>query len=190
MSSAETPAERIACDLALDIHQGHIGPGELLPSVDRLMTLYDVPEASAAAALTRLSRAGIITGGASRGAVVQLQIAGMVYPALDIMAAAAMCRELASIPGAGLGPFAAGVLRAGNEMFLSAALRAIRGALADSDARLVALAQDILRVGGSLPITQPGAPRRREMGAGSAVPGADGSQSRRRSFPSEPAIAE
>ena len=122
--------------------------------------------------------------------MVQLQIAGMVYPALDIMAAAAMCRELASIPGAGLGPFAAGVLRAGNEMFLSAALRAIRGALADSDARLVALAQDILRVGGSLPITQPGAPRRREMGAGSAVPGADGSQSRRRSFPSEPAIAE
>ena len=90
MSSAETPAERIACDLALDIHQGHIGPGELLPSVDRLMTLYDVPEASAAAALTRLSRAGIITGGASRGAVVQLQIAGMVYPALDIKAAAAM----------------------------------------------------------------------------------------------------
>lgn len=65
--STETPAERIAGDLALAIHQGLIRGGERLPSQTKLMKSYKVAMGTAASALAKLSAAGLTRGETGRG---------------------------------------------------------------------------------------------------------------------------
>jgi DNA-binding transcriptional regulator YhcF (GntR family) len=94
----ETPAERIAGDLALAIHQGLIRPGEKLPSQSKLMDSYGVAVGTVSSALAKLQAAGLIRTAVGVGTFAEdpdrLWHSSAV---LDIMAAAAMCRDLAAI---------------------------------------------------------------------------------------------
>jgi hypothetical protein len=79
MKSTETPAERIAGDLALAAAQGLPAP-----TAERLAEAYDVPPATVTAAMGRLTA---------------------VEGARELLAAAAMCRHLDAIAGGrGIGP--------------------------------------------------------------------------------------
>ena len=97
-NSPETPAERIAADLALAIHQGLIRPGERLPSQTRLMKSYEVAMGTAASALAKLAAAGLIRGEPGRGTFA-MDPDRLFHrsPVLDVMAAASMCRRLAAL---------------------------------------------------------------------------------------------
>ena len=157
--STETPAELIAGDVALAIRQGHIEPGEPLPSPERLAASYDELRATAEGALIRLSRAGVIGGDASQGTFVAPELTGVASQALDVMAAPAMCRWLAAAPAGGRGLYDdPEALQAARERFLAADRRALRGELTERDAGLVAAARKILRAGGQPPSGQLGAP--------------------------------
>ena len=169
MSSTETPAERIAGDIALAIHQGEIRPGGPLPPAERLMASYDVPRATVTAALDKLSRAKVIGGDAGQGAFAAPELTGMTRQVLDIMAAPAMCRCLAAMPGGGLGPFAApDILQSASERFLAAARLMLRDGLTERDAALGMAARSILKVGSQTAAAQQGGPGSRGTGPGSA----------------------
>ena len=61
-SATETPAERVAGNLALDIYEGRIKPGTPAPTPDELTSTFGVLHPTAVAALTRLERAGLLRG--------------------------------------------------------------------------------------------------------------------------------
>ncbi|WP_374215313.1 GntR family transcriptional regulator [Streptomyces sp. NEAU-Y11] len=94
--SEETPAERIAGDLALAIHLRMIRAGEALPSQSKIMSSYGVATGTAASALAKLRRAGLTRGEAGRGTFVLERPPMKANPVLDVMAAASMCRALSS----------------------------------------------------------------------------------------------
>ena len=146
VTSTEVPAELIAGDLALAIREGHIRPGEPLPSAGRLVASYHVPPATVSAALGRLSRAGVIGGDPDQGMFAQELGSGGPRQALDVMAVPALCRRLASTPAVVTGPhFDPAALRQASEVYLSAGRRARdRHGLTNDDARLVAAARDLL----------------------------------------------
>jgi hypothetical protein len=165
MSSTESPAG----DLALAIHEGAITAGDPLPPPARLMAKYDVPPATVMAALERLSLVGVIGGDAGQGSFAALELTGQARQVLDIMAAPAMCRRVAAMPGGRLGPFAAReVLQSASERFLAVARRALRGELTERDAPAVAAAREILAVGSQPAAAQRGGPGSRRVGPGSA----------------------
>jgi DNA-binding transcriptional MocR family regulator len=91
-----TPAERIAGDLALAIHQGLIRGGERLPSQTQLMDSYKVAMGTAAAALAKLSAAGLSRGEPGRGTFAVDLDRARPLPVLDVMAAASLCRHVAA----------------------------------------------------------------------------------------------
>lgn len=101
--TTETPAERIAGDLALAIHQGLLRPGQRLPSQTELMHSYEVAMGTAASALAKLSAAGLTRVEPGRGTFVRQMRWGLEpdpiepNPILEVMAAASMCRDLAGI---------------------------------------------------------------------------------------------
>jgi DNA-binding transcriptional MocR family regulator len=91
-----SPAERIAGDLALAIHQGLIRGGERLPSQTQLMAAYKVAMGTAAAALTKLSAAGLSRGESGRGTFAVHLDGARPLPVLEVMAAASLCRQVAA----------------------------------------------------------------------------------------------
>ncbi|MFI0141968.1 winged helix-turn-helix domain-containing protein [Streptomyces luteogriseus] len=92
----ETPAERIAGDLALAIHQRLIRPGERLPSQSKLMAAYGVSMGTASAALGRLVSAGLIRTVPGSGTFAARPNPFEPNPVLDVLAAASLCRSLAA----------------------------------------------------------------------------------------------
>jgi DNA-binding transcriptional MocR family regulator len=92
----ETPAERIAGDLALAIHQRLIRPGERLPSQSKLMTSYGVAMGTASAALGKLAAAGLIRTVPGSGTFAVRPNPFEPNPVLDVLAAASLCRTLAA----------------------------------------------------------------------------------------------
>jgi hypothetical protein len=145
VTSTEAPAELIAGDLALAIREGHIKPGEPLPSADRLMDSYGVPPATVTAAFGGLSRAGVIRGDPDQGMFAQDLGSDGRRQALDVLAVPALCRRLAAMPAVVTGPhFDPAALHQASEIYLSAGRRAIRNGLTNSDARLVTAARDLL----------------------------------------------
>ncbi|MFH8813039.1 GntR family transcriptional regulator [Streptomyces hygroscopicus] len=97
-TSTETSAEQIAGDLALAIHQGSIRDGEKLPSQSKLMESYGVAMGTAASALAKLAAAGLIRTEPGRGTFATSRPNPFdPNPVLDVMAAAQMCRSLASL---------------------------------------------------------------------------------------------
>lgn len=95
-NSTETPAERIAGDLALAIHQQLIRPGERLPSQSQLMTAYGVAMGTASAALGKLAAAGLIRTVPGAGTYAAPLDPFTPSPVRDLFAAAALCRGLAA----------------------------------------------------------------------------------------------
>ncbi|PAZ10510.1 hypothetical protein CLM62_40950 [Streptomyces sp. SA15] len=106
----ETPAERIAGDLALAMHQQLIRPGERLPSQSKLMTSYGVAMGTASAALGKLAAAGLIRTVPGSGTFAVRPNPFEPNPVLDVMAAASLCRTLAAHS---FGPGSAPVLEIG-----------------------------------------------------------------------------
>lgn len=101
----ETPAERIAGDLALAIHQGLIRAGEKLPSQSKLMDSYGVAMGTVSSALGKLQAAGLIRASVGVGTFAEDPDRLWHNSAvLDVMAAAAMCRSLAAITFGANGP--------------------------------------------------------------------------------------
>lgn len=96
MSEISKPAETIAADLALAIHQGSIQPGAQLPSQSHLAKAYGVAMGTAASAMSKLQTAGLVTTVPGAGTYATIRRTGP-SPVLDILAAASMCRALASI---------------------------------------------------------------------------------------------
>ncbi|MEW2301960.1 GntR family transcriptional regulator [Streptomyces sp. NPDC006655] len=96
MIETETPAERIAGDLALAIHQGLIRADEQLPTQAHLMKAYNVATATASSALAKLQAAGLTRSERGRGTFAVATHRIWNNPILDVMAAAALCRSLAS----------------------------------------------------------------------------------------------
>ena len=92
----ETPAERIAGDLALAIHQRLIRPGERLPSQSKLMASYGVAMGTASAALGKLAAAGLIRTVPGAGTYAVRPNPFDPNPVLDVLAAASLCRTLAA----------------------------------------------------------------------------------------------
>ncbi|MFJ6076386.1 winged helix-turn-helix domain-containing protein [Streptomyces sp. NPDC093065] len=92
----ETPAERIAGDLALAIHQRIIRPGERLPSQSKLMTSYGVAKQTATVALSKLASAGLIRTVPGSGTFAVRPNPFEPNPVLDVLAAASLCRSLAA----------------------------------------------------------------------------------------------
>ncbi|WP_318218964.1 GntR family transcriptional regulator [Streptomyces sp. SCL15-6] len=92
----ETPAERIAGDLALAIHQRLIRPGERLPSQSKLMASYGVANNTASAALGKLAAAGLIRTVPGSGTFATRPNPFDPNPVLDVLAAASLCRTLAA----------------------------------------------------------------------------------------------
>jgi hypothetical protein len=140
MQSTETPAERIACDVALAIYEG----ASPLPSPQQLTAAYDVPPATVAAAEDRLAAARLAVSAEDGGA-------------MQLLAAAAMCRRLNTLLGrhainpihiAGYGTVedAGQAVQVVAEQFLMAARRPGAG----SDEYLGAKAQEILELGTGL----------------------------------------
>jgi GntR family transcriptional regulator len=105
-------ADDIAADLALAIHRGLIRPGEQVPSQAKLMESYGVAMGTAAAALGKLAAAGLARGEPGRGtyAADRVTLALKSAPVLDILAAASLCRAVAST---GWPPDAVPVVRVG-----------------------------------------------------------------------------
>ncbi|MFH8410436.1 GntR family transcriptional regulator [Streptomyces sp. NPDC018019] len=98
MPSSVTPAERIAGDLALAIHRGLIRPGEKLPSQSKLKDSYGVAMATASSALGKLAAAGLAYSVPGSGTFAQRT--DRLFdrpPVLDVLAASALCRHLASL---------------------------------------------------------------------------------------------
>lgn len=106
----ETPAERIAGDLALAIHQRLIRPGERLPSQSKLMRSYGVAMGTASAALGKLAAAGLIRTVPGSGTYAVRPNSFDPNPVLDLFAAASLCRTLAAHS---FGPGSAPVLEIG-----------------------------------------------------------------------------
>ncbi|MFD5589337.1 GntR family transcriptional regulator [Streptomyces sp. NPDC127063] len=106
----ETPAERIAGDLALAIHQQLIRPGERLPSQSKLMASYGVAMGTASAALGKLAAAGLIRTVPGSGTYAVRPNPFEPNPVLDVLAAATLCRTLAAHS---FGPDSAPVLEIG-----------------------------------------------------------------------------
>ncbi|MEJ8662221.1 GntR family transcriptional regulator [Streptomyces sp. MS1.AVA.4] len=96
-NDVEGPAEQIAGDLALAIYQGLIPGGEQLPSQSKLMKSYGVAMATAAAALAKLSAAGLTRGVPGRGTYAVDVQRMQAHPVLEVMAAASLCRSLAAL---------------------------------------------------------------------------------------------
>ncbi|MGR3875821.1 GntR family transcriptional regulator (plasmid) [Streptomyces graminifolii] len=96
MTDTETPAERIAGDLALAIHQGSIRADEQLPTQAHLMKAYGVATATASSALAKLQTAGLTRSERGRGTYAVATHRIWNNPILDVMAAAAVCRSLAA----------------------------------------------------------------------------------------------
>lgn len=98
-SARQYSAADIAADLALAIHRGSIRPGEQLPSQTKLMKAYGVAMGTAAAALGKLADAGLARGMPGRGtfAADRTTLALKSSPALDVLAAAALCRNVAAM---------------------------------------------------------------------------------------------
>jgi hypothetical protein len=92
----ETPAERIAGDLALAIHQQLIRPGERLPSQSKLMASYGVANNTASTALGKLAAAGLIRTVPGSGTFAARPNPFDPNPVLDVLAAASLCRSLAA----------------------------------------------------------------------------------------------
>jgi DNA-binding transcriptional MocR family regulator len=92
----ETPAERIAGDLALAIHQRLIRPGERLPSQSKLMASYGVAKQTATVALGKLAAAGLIRTVPGSGTFAVRPNPFDPNPVLDVLAAASLCRTLAA----------------------------------------------------------------------------------------------
>lgn len=92
----ETPAEQIAGDLALAIHQRLIRPGERLPSQAHLMKAYGVAMGTAAAALGKLAAAGLIRTVPGSGTYALHPDPFEPSPIFDVLAAASLCRTLAA----------------------------------------------------------------------------------------------
>nr|BEK71521.1 hypothetical protein KPHV_87480 [Kitasatospora purpeofusca] len=101
MPSFETPAERIAGDLALAIHRGLITSGEKLPSQAQLMKAYGVAMGTASSALGKLAAVGMIrtVPGSGTFAEPDGHILGVYNsnPVTDVLAAASLCRHLAAV---------------------------------------------------------------------------------------------
>ncbi|MFJ8697354.1 GntR family transcriptional regulator [Streptomyces roseolilacinus] len=96
--STEAAPDLIAGDLAVAIHQGSIRGGERLPSQSQLARSYGVSSGTAAAALGKLAAAGLIRTirGAGTYAIAR-PASGEPHPVMDVLAAASLCRDLASI---------------------------------------------------------------------------------------------
>jgi DNA-binding transcriptional MocR family regulator len=144
--STEAPAERIAGDLALAMHEEQIRPGERLPPAERLMASYDVPPATVMAALERLSLAGVTTGDAGQAFAASV-LTGPARQALSVLAAPAMCRRLAQAASGGGLLDDPEVLLAASEAYLAAGRRALRGPLTGRDAGVVEAAEKLLEAG-------------------------------------------
>jgi hypothetical protein len=142
VNNTESPAERVAGTLALDIYEGRIKPGTTAPAPDELMSAFAVLRPTAIAALTRLERAGLLRGDQS-GTMYVLTDSS---PGLAVTAAAAMCRRLAAQAGsasdmrqhiADLGEL--------REAFLSAARRAMRDGITEQDPAVAAAREVLVR---------------------------------------------
>ncbi|GAA4209112.1 hypothetical protein GCM10022252_75140 [Streptosporangium oxazolinicum] len=101
MTDTETPAARIAGDLAIAIHRGSIRAGQQLPSQTKLMASYGVAMGTAASALAKLQTAGLTVGEPGRGtyAVIDERLRHSMFrdnPIFDVLDASALCRNLAS----------------------------------------------------------------------------------------------
>jgi DNA-binding FadR family transcriptional regulator len=142
--ATETPAERVAGNLALNIYEGRIKPDTPVPSPDELMSSFGVLRPTAIAALTRLERAGLLRGDQSG---VMYAVTGS-SPALAVTAAAAMCsRPAAQAGSAGDGRQHTAALDVLRENFLSAARRAMRGSITEQDHAVVAARKVLVRAG-------------------------------------------
>lgn len=98
MPSSETPAERIAGDLALAIHRGLIRPGGKLPPQSKLMASYGVATATASSALGKLAAAGLTYSVPGSGTFAKrTEVLFAPNPILDVLAASALCRNLAAV---------------------------------------------------------------------------------------------
>ncbi|MER7666433.1 GntR family transcriptional regulator [Streptomyces sp. NPDC096193] len=92
----ENPAERIAGDLALAIHQGLIRGGERMPSQKELMAAYGVAMGTAAAALAKVRAAGLSRSETGRGTYAVDANSALPRPVMEVMAAASLCRQLSA----------------------------------------------------------------------------------------------
>lgn len=143
VDSTEVPAEIISGDIALACCQGLIGGDSRVPGAAALAAAYDVPAATARAALGRLERGRLISPAGNGYAITARADDSERGTHLAFMAAARLCSRLCQ-PGMDQ-------MAEAREMLLAAARRCSRGGMTRRDEAMAGQVRTILASGAGRP---------------------------------------